>query len=464
MDLPTPTHDFSGLRVHMIGIGGAGMSGAAAMLLKLGAVVSGSDAEGFDGVGTLVEAGAKVSIGHRAAQLHPKTALVVVSAAIPESNPELVVTRRREISVLKYAELLGVLMKHRTGVAVAGTHGKSTTTAMCAHLFREGGLEPSFIFGASSRQLGGGSAVGSGPHLIVESCEFDRSFLHLQPRSAAILNVEADHLDCYGSFDEIVEAFARFASHVEPGGLVVCNADDRWSVRVAESAAARVETFGFCEVADWRAVNVKHDRGRYSFDVVLGDSVLMSTRLAIPGRYNIANALAAIALAHHAGIEPDVLALGLTTFAGIERRMSWRGEGRGVTVVDDYAHHPTAVRLTIEAARCRYNPKRTWVVFQPHQYARTFRFMQEFAQSLGEADEVIISDIYAAREPGAAAAAGAEELVSRICRNGGRAMYVSTLAAAADHVARNVLAGDLVVTMGAGDVWKVADELVARIC
>jgi UDP-N-acetylmuramate--alanine ligase len=449
----------------MIGIGGSGMSAAGALLLKLGARVSGSDAVDFEGLGGLVSAGARVSVGHRAEQLDPRTELVVISAAIPESNPELAAARRRGLPVMKYAELLGAVMGHRRGVAIAGTHGKSTTTAMCAHLFRESGLSPSFIIGARSDQLGGNGDVGSGPDLIVESCEYDRSFLHLRPVSAAILNIEPDHLDCYGVFERIVEAFADFAGNVKPDGLLVCSAEDRWAVEAAKAAKARVQTFGFESGADWRAVNLTSDRGRYAFDVHLNGRPVLSARLSIPGRYNVGNALAAVALTCYAGGDPDAIAPALETFSGIRRRMTWRGEGGGVTVVDDYAHHPTEIRVTIEAVRYRYQPKRTWVVFQPHQYSRTRFFIDEFAGSFTGVDEVIVPDVYGAREVDTAAEpVGSEELVSRICKKGGRARYLPTLEASAEHVARHVAEGDLVVTMGAGDVWKVADELVERIC
>ena len=410
----------AGTRVHMIGIGGSGMSGAAAMLCELGATVAGSDLNVFEGMGELVRRGARVFIGHDEQHVDSKVQLVVISAAIPASNPELAAARRRGLPVIKYAELLGELMDHRRGVAIAGTHGKSTTTAMCAHLFREAGLSPSFVVGASCAQLGGGGGVGCGPHFIVESCEFDRSFLHLRPDSAAILNIEPDHLDCYEDLGEIIEAFGRFAANTAADGLLVCNGASDPACAAALRTTAPVETFGFEDGTDWQALNVTGDRGCYVFDVVYRRSLFLSTKLAIPGRYNVANALAAIALAYHAGAEPFQLASALRSFRGISRRLACRGVGGGVTVVDDYAHHPTEIRVTIEAARHRYLPKRIWVVFQPHQYARTSHFMEEFAGSFTEADEIIVPDVYGAREDRQAARlAGSEELVSRICRKGG---------------------------------------------
>ncbi len=457
---------FSGMRVHFVGVGGSGMSGAAALLQNLGAFVTGSDLAPFDGMGALVNAGARVTVGHRADQLPPDVELVVISAAIRESNPELAAARLKSIPIICYAELVGQLMRrHRKGVAIAGTHGKSTTTALCAHLFRECGLEPTFLVGARSQQLGGSSGLGSGEHFIVESCEFGRSFLQVRPESAVILNVEPDHLDFYRDFEEIVEAFGDFAANVHPDGLLVCNSGDSFALTSSRRSRARVETVGLDALADWVAVNLECELGCYSFEVRFQGEPVLRSRLAIPGQYNVGNALAAIALAHHAGAGPHEISQALPTFRGVSRRLSWRGEGRGVTIIDDYAHHPTEIRVTIEAARYRYLPKRTFVVFQPHQHSRTRHFMDAFAESLAGADEIIVPDVYGARETSTSdETCGSQALVSRICASGGRACYVPALEKVAEHVVRQVAEGDLVLVMGAGDVWKVADELVARIC
>ncbi|MFQ5461005.1 MAG: UDP-N-acetylmuramate--L-alanine ligase [Phycisphaerae bacterium] len=464
MTAPPSFGPFRNCRVHLIGIGGCGMSGAAAMLLQMGADVSGSDMGDFEGLGTLVSRGARIAIGHRSDLVQPGTDLVVISAAVPDTNPELVEARRRNLPVIKYAELLGRLMSHRVGVAIAGTHGKSTTTALAAWLLRNAGLNPSFIFGAKSDQLGGPSGVDRGKHFVVEACEFDRSFLQLRPRLAAILNVERDHLDCYMSFDELVDAFALFAGQVAPDGLLVCNSNDPIAIQAAAATAATIETFGFDEAADWRAIHLECDLGRFRFDVAYRGKVLLSTHLSIPGRFNVANALAATALAHHAGADEDDLAAAMPDFLGIQRRLSWCGYGQGVTIVDDYAHHPTEIKVTIGAARDRYQPKRMFVVFQPHQYARTCDLMDEFADSFADADEIIVPDIYAAREPGARVAEGSAKLVERICAHGRQARYLPTLADVAQTVVDEVRDGDLVVTMGAGDVWKIAHELVEKLC
>ncbi len=457
---------FAGKRVHFIGIGGSGMSGAAAMLIKAGARVSGSDQQSFDGLGELVQAGARISIGHLGAQLDTECDLVVRSAAIHETNPEMEAARSFGLTPIKYAELLGRIMAcYPRGISIAGTHGKSTTTAMCTYLCRYSGLEPSFLFGARSDQLGGSWALGSGEHFIAESCEFDRSFLHVAPESAAILNIEPDHLDCYRDLDEIVEAFGAFCSQVHPEGLVICNADDSRALEAAGRSRATIQSFGFGENADWRALNLREDRGCFSFVVQFRGSPVVSTRLSVPGRHNVADALAAIALAYHAGADLEGIADALPGFEGIDRRLTWRGAGRGVVIVDDYAHHPTEVKVSIEAARRRYNPGRTWVVFQPHQHARTRLLLEEFAEAFGDADEIVLPDVFGAREGGAAnEPVGSAELAERIRQCGSSATYLPELAVAADHVVANVRDGDLVLTMGAGDVWKVADELVARLC
>lgn len=460
------SYDFSTLRLHLIGIGGTGMSGAAGLLAGLGADVSGSDLVGFDGMGALVSAGARVAIGHQADQLDQDLDLVVISAAIPESNPELAAARRRGLPVMQYAELVGHLMRGcAKGIAISGTHGKSTTTAMCVFLFREAGLEPSFLIGARSDQLGGSSGLGAGTHFVAEACEFNRSFLQLAPESGAILNLEFDHADCYRNLDEIVEAFARFAASLDPAGRLIVPADDDCARRAAATSAAEVESFGFESGADWQATGLRCDRGLYEFDVRYRGTVLMSTRLSVPGQYNVSNALAATALAYHAGADPQAMAEALPRFAGVSRRMTWRGEGRGVTILDDYAHHPTEIRVTIEAAQRRYRPKRTWVIFQPHQHARTRHFMHEFAGSFEGVDEVIVPDVYGARETNETSASPPSRvLADRIRESGGRARYVPNLDAIADLIVERLMEGDLVMTMGAGDVWKVADELVARVC
>lgn len=459
-----PENDFVGKHVHMIGIGGCGMRGAAGLLLRCGAVVTGSDRESFEGRGEMVRSGMTINVGQKASNVPDGADLVVVSSAVPETNEELMAARSRGCRVIRYSELLGELMQVRKGVAVAGTHGKSTSAALCAHLFRVSGLDPSFVIGANVPQLGGGSGVGMGEHMIVEACEFGRSFLDMRPASAAILNVEEDHLDCYRDLSDIVEAFGAFARSVPADGLIVANHEDRNVSAAIAGVSARVETFGFEADATWWATNMSVDQGRYSFDVLYESQRLFRTSLVIAGRHNVSNALAAVALAWNAGASRELIAEALRTFEGVDRRMSLRAEAGGVTVVDDYAHHPTEIRVTLAALRDRYAPKRVWVVFQPHQHSRTRILMDDFADSFGDADEVIIPDIYGSRDTELEIKrTGSHLLVSQIQENGGAVRYVPRLSDIAVILDREMSPGDLIVTMGAGDVWKLADELVERL-
>jgi UDP-N-acetylmuramate--alanine ligase len=453
----------TGLRVYMVGIGGSGMCGLAAMLLRNGAIVSGSDRAECSATLRLGEAGANVNIGQRPGNLPEKLDVVVASAAIKESNPELIEARRRGLEVVKYAAMLGRIMRQYKGIAIAGTHGKSTTTALTAYILKHAGLDPSFVVGATAGQLGGGSGAGGGEHFIAEACEYDHSFLNLAPRYAAILNIEEDHLDCYADLDEIIEAFAAFCSLVPADGLIVANNEDRAVAAATATVRASVERFGFDSKADWWADNLEVDHGRFTFDLMHGNGSLGRMRLRLAGRHNVANALAASAIACHCGVQPEALAEALAGFEGTHRRMTVRGQVNGATVVDDYAHHPTAVQVTLKAIRQVFEPKRMWVVFQPHQHSRTRMLLNDFARSFGQADTVIIPDIYFVRDSEQERSLiGSRDLVERIRANGGEALYLPELSEAAEYVRKGVAPGDVVVTMGAGDVWKVADELVQR--
>ncbi len=460
---PTDTAPLAGRRVHMIGIGGSGMCGLAAVLLRSGAIVSGSDRVPSEATKQLDAAGATVQIGQRGDNVPASADLVVASAAIKESNPEVLAARERGCEVIRYADLLGRLMGARQGVAVAGTHGKSTTTALLAYILTQAGLDPSFVVGAVVPQLGGGSAAGSGEHFVAEACEYDRSFLKLAPTLAGVLNIENDHPDCYPSMDAILEAFTAFCSLVPEHGILVANNEDRHVVQAVASARARVERFGYDDRADWWPANLTKERGRFSFDLCYRGEHLTTVRLKLAGRHNVANALAASALASHCGVRPGPLRDALESFTGTDRRMTVRGEVNGAVLIDDYAHHPTAIEVTLRAVAQVYEPRRLWVVFQPHQHSRTRLLLQDFARSFGRADIVVVPDIYFVRDSEQERTMiGSQDLVELIGARGGEAVYVPQLLDAADYVRERIRPGDVVVTMGAGDVWKVADELVQR--
>lgn len=455
---------FVGRHIHLIGISGAGMRALAKMLLDSGATVSGSDACGNGPAERLRQAGATVYVGQAPENIPDLCDLVVYSAAIDERNPELLAARRRGLEVIKYAEMLGRLMRRKTGLAVAGTHGKSTTTAMVAYVLRQAGADPSFIVGATVDQLGGPSGVGSGKHFVVEACEFDRSFLNLHPRQAAILNIEEDHLDCYRDLGEIVEAFRAFASRISSDGVLIANGEDRSVAEATRGALCEVETFGLTESCRWRGAILGEDRGRARLAVYRDREDFCRLDLALPGRHNAYNALAATGLLYHAGLTAEQIAAHLPAFTGARRRMTLKASVRGLTVVDDYAHHPTEIQATLRALRDFYQPKRILCIFQPHQHSRTRFLLKDFAASFAQADEVFLPDIYFVRDSEQEKDyISSADLVAQIRLRGGSAHYLPTFAAIRERIRTTLREGDLVVTMGAGNIWELADEIVRWI-
>ncbi|MFQ5804903.1 MAG: UDP-N-acetylmuramate--L-alanine ligase [Phycisphaerae bacterium] len=448
----------------MVGIGGSGMAGLAAVLLRRGARVSGSDHLASAALSRLAESGARVTTQQTAAAVPPETGLLVASAAIPEWHPELLEARRRGIPVIKYARLLGALMARQDGIAVSGTHGKSTTTAWLTFVLRQAGLDPSFVVGAEVEQLSGGSGVGDGPHFVAEACEYDRSFLNLRPRAAVILNIEEDHLDCYENLAAITRAFEQFAQLVPPDGLVVLNGQDPNCRALRDKLSASVETFGTEAQDTWRAADLNLCDGRYEFLVFRRGQPLGRVHLGIPGEHNVRNALAVSALASRAGVPWAGIRAALHEFQGAQRRLQVRSEMNGVTVVDDYAHHPTEIQMTLRAARQRFNPRRLWCVFQPHQHSRTRFLLADFARSFELADHIVVPRIYFVRDSERERqAVRATDLVEQVCAAGGHAVHIPDFGAIVETLVDNLRPGDLVITMGAGNIWKVADELVQRL-
>jgi len=439
------------------------MSGLARLLVKNAAIVSGSDMEESVVVRQLRGLGADIRTGHSAANLPDDVDAVVISAAIKETNPELAEARRRGCTVRKYAEMLGELMDCYDGIAICGTHGKSTTSGWLAHLMTAAGADPSYIVGADIPQLGGSSGVGDSGIFIAEACEYDRSFLNLHPEIGVILNIEQDHLDYYRDEEEIVETFIEFARGVRPSGILIVNGDDRNSQRVqaAVGGERKCVTFGMGEQCDFGARNATLSDGLYEFDVYRGERLLGRARIGVPGRHNIYNALAVIASAVSAGGDAGKALRLLGQFTGIDRRLMLKGRLQGIAVLDDYAHHPTEIRASLEAIRSRYRPERIWCVFQPHQYSRTRFLLDDFAESFKLADITIVPEIYFVRDTEEnKRLVNAEVLVERVRQTGSEALYINDLAGICEHLKRNVRSGDLVVTMGAGNVWKVADEYI----
>jgi len=463
------TNGFNGLagkRFHFIGAGGIGMSGLAALLVKHKSKVSGSDQTGGVVIDRLCQWGADIKIGHKEHNLDPATDAVVISAAIREDNPELKLARQLNIRVYKYAEMLGKLFNCYSGIAVSGTHGKSTTSGWLAYVLKNAKLDPTFIVGADIPQLGGNSGIGDDKWFVAEACEYDRSFLNLKPLIGCILNIEQDHLDYYKDEAEIVEAFRDFALGVKPGGVIIANGEDKNVSKILLDSRLRgndrkIETFGFGRDCNYYADNVEENNGLYTFDVYHNEESLGRTKTSIPGKHNVANALAVIASAVNAGVEPGEVLRLLPGFTGVDRRLMLKAQLKGITILDDYAHHPTEIRASLKAIREHYQPKRLWCVFQPHQYSRTRFLLNDFAESFKLADITIVPEIYFVRDSQQSRKeVNSQVLVDKIRARGSEAMFIDGFAAICDYLTKQVRSGDAVVTMGAGDVWKVADEYI----
>ena len=459
-----PISRFTGQHVHFIGIGGCGMSGLARMLLDAGAIVTGSDPKLNAATARLADLGASITCDQSGAMLSEKTDLVVRTAAIPWTNREYLRARELGLSQIKYAQLLGQVMSERLGVAVSGTHGKSTTTAMISFALLECGADPSFVIGGTVPQLGGSSRSGSGPAFVVEACEFDRSFHNYPPRIAVITNIEADHLDCYpGGIDEIVQSFRIFAARVPADGLIIANGQDARVRQAVEGLAGKPEWVGLGDMGglDWSTTISGADQGRYRGEVFHKGKMVAKLRLALAGRHNVFNATAALAACAACEVDPAKAAEALARFTGVDRRMSELGRFNGAIVVDDYGHHPTEIRTTLRAAREKFTPKRLICVFQPHQHSRTRFLLDDFAQSFADADLTILPEIYAARDTDAdKRSVSTADLVARIRGHGQAAMHLSTFAEILQYLRQEAREGDLIVTMGAGNICDIGRELV----
>lgn len=453
-------------RVHFIGIGGAGMSGIARILLARGLRVSGSDAKESATLAALRALGATVHVGHDAGHVADADT-VVVSSAVRDSNPELVAAREQGRQVLHRSHALAALMQGRRGIAVAGTHGKTTTTAMVTVALQHCGADPSFAIGGELTESGVGAHDGLGDVFVAEADESDGSFLLYRPQVAVITNVEPDHLDHYGSPEAVEAAFAAFADRVAPGGLVVACADDPGSAAIAGAAAGRrsgdgvrVLTYGWSDGADTRLSGPAPD-GSFALCDAAGREVVRLT-LRVPGRHNMLNAAAAWTAATGLGFDPAALAAGLEQFRGTRRRFEVRGAAAGVVVVDDYAHHPTEVAAVLRAAREAEGAARVIAVFQPHLYSRTRIFGADFGAALGLADEVVVMDVYAAREDPEPGVSGAL-IADAVPLPPERVAYVPSWSAVAGAVAGKARAGDLVLTIGAGDVTMLGPQILAEL-
>jgi UDP-N-acetylmuramate--alanine ligase len=441
-------------RVHFAGIGGAGMSGIARIMLARGVTVSGSDAAASPVLDDLAELGAEIHVGHSADQVE-KADTLVISSAIRDDNPELVAARERGIRILHRAAALASVMLGRRVIAVAGTHGKTTTTSMITTVLRGAGSDPSYVIGGILAETGVGAADGAGRDFVAEADESDGSFLMFSPHAAVITNIEADHLDNYGTPVRYRAAFSAFTSRVEPGGLIVVNADDPGTMGLAaelRGGPSRVRTYGESPDADYQVTDIVQDGMRTHLTVTAENTpfgaIQASLSIAVPGRHHAANAAGAFTTAVELGIAPQRAATALGGYRGAARRLEFKGEAAGVTVVDTYAHHPTELAADLRAAR-GITQGRVIAVFQPHLYSRTRIFAEEFAEALRLADVAVVLDVYAAREDPEPGVSGA-----LIAGSVPGAYFIPDITTLPGLITTLAAPGDIVLTMGAGDITR----------
>jgi len=445
-------------RLHLVGIGGSGMSGIAEVLVNMGYPVSGSDLAPNAATRRLRRLGATIRSEHRPENVRDAD-VVVVSSAVRRDNPEVVEARRLGIPVIPRAEMLAELMRMKYGVAVAGSHGKTTTTAMVAEVLTHADLDPTVVIGGRVGKLRSGAKLGFGELMVAEADESDGSFLHMRPTIAVVTNIDREHLDHYRDLAAIQDAFVEFLSLVPFYGAAVVCLDDRNVRDVLPRVDRKIIPYGLLSDAEVRATEVVVEGLGTRFVVKRADAALGPVRLGVPGRHSVYNALAAVAVGLELDVPFEVISEGLTRFRGVDRRMQRRGEALGATVIDDYGHHPTEITATLAALREGFG-RRTIVVFQPHRYTRTRALLEEFGAAFFLADHVFVLDVYAAGErpiEGASGAAVADALV----RHGHRAAeHVPSRDRLRERLDEVVQPGDILLTLGAGDVWKIGDELV----
>ncbi len=444
---------------HFIGIGGIGMSGIAEILLNQNMRVSGSDLRRGPITDRLAKLGAVIYEGHDAAHIAGAT-VVVTSSAVGQDNPEVVEAHARKIPVIQRAEMLAELMRLKYGIAIAGMHGKTTTTSMVASVLAAGDLDPTVVVGGRVDALGSNARLGTTQYLVAEADESDRSFLKLSPILAVVTNLDREHMDCYRDMEDVEHCFLAFMDRVPFYGAVTACIDNPQLAAILPRAKRRVFTYGTAREADYRLQPLPGDASCSSrFQVTAASGTLGPFELHVPGRHNVLNATAAVAIAHQLAVPADRIAAGIRNFRGVDRRFQLRGKARGVSVVDDYGHHPTEIKATLAAAReCGF--RRIHVVFQPHRYTRTADLMDRFATAFTDADSVFVLPIYAASEqpiPGVTA----ERLVERI--EGPKVRFVADFPAAIEAATATAADGDLILTLGAGNVSQLAPQIVERL-
>lgn len=446
-------------RIYFIGIGGIGMSGIAEVLLNLGYTISGSDMTQTDTTDRLASLGANIFYGHDAANLG-NVDVVVTSTAIRPDNPEVVEAHKRNIPVIPRAEMLAELLKMKLSVAVSGTHGKTTTTSMISTVLAHGGLDPTMVIGGKLASIGGNARLGDGDVIVAEADESDKSFLKLSPYIAVITNIELEHLDHFSDIDEIKEAFVEFANLVPFYGATILCVDDDNVKEILPRIKRRFITYGLSEEADYRMADISFEGAGSRFSLFYKNNFLGFISLNVPGLYNVCNAVAAIAVARELEMDFSAITDGIASFSGVQRRLENKGEVQGVTVIDDYGHHPTEILATLKAAKQVWAGRRIIVVFQPHRYTRTKGLFKEFLGAFNDADILIVTDIYAASEQPSDGVT-AESLSRGIVDRGHKQVkYLSKFEDIVDHLKMITQPGDVVMTVGAGTVWKIGEQFI----
>ena len=448
-------------RIHFVGIGGIGMSGIAEVLLNLGYGISGSDVQVSDTTKRLQQLGAKVSVGHAAENIG-NADVVVTSTAVKTDNPEVVEAHEKNVPVIPRAEMLAELLKMKFSVAVSGSHGKTTTTSMVSTILARGGLDPTMVIGGKLASIGSNARLGDGDIIVAEADESDGSFLKLSPTIAVITNIDREHLDYYPGIEEIKEAFLKFANIVPFYGCVVMCNDNEHIREIAGSIKRRVITYGIEHPSDYTARNIRFLEAKTVYQLFYHEEKLGDVELFVPGLFNVYNSMAAAAVGRELALDMETVKRGLQSFSGVQRRLEIKGRSRGITVVDDYGHHPTEIMATLAAARQMWKG-RLIVIFQPHRFTRTQALFDEFTRSFGDADVLLLNDIYPASEtpiPGINSAA----LWAAIKENGHpHVEYIGQAQNTVDFLLANTKPGDTVITLGAGSVYKIGEVFLEQL-
>lgn len=446
--------------IHFIGIGGISMSSLAEILMNKGYKISGSDMKQSPLTDKLASLGAEIFIGQCEENIKPGYDLVVYTAAISKDNPELKKALALGLKVIDRAELVGMLMlTYSKPISIAGTHGKTTTSSIVTEIFLQANTDPTISIGGILPTINGNFRMGSDEYFILETCEYCDSFLKFNPHSAIILNVELDHTDYFKDLSHIYSSFNKFSNRISPSGFLVINGDIDNVEDIIDNVDCEIITYGSKKDFDWSPANIKFDsRGCGSYTAMNCGNTVAQVQLNIPGIHNVYNSLAAFALAYEYGLETEDIVKGIANYTGVDRRFQYKGKFNDVTVIDDYAHHPTEIAATLESVKaCDIN--KHWVIFQPHTYTRTHDLLQDFAKVLATAQNVVLVDIYAAREKDTGLV-HSKDLAQAINNNGGNAYYAGTFEAAEKYIKENTAPRDMVITMGAGDVFKIGEALV----